>query len=142
MENNKNPYGTILGIMQGVSKNTNSPSVQIGKIITPPPEIQVSYNGIILEKPEVWISQYLLVGYERTAKGHIVSATQNRGGGGGYAAFESHNHDIDNDYTDNIVYTDTLKAGDYVSIMPMMSEDGSSQQYIILDKIVRLDGSV
>ena len=84
----------------------------------------------------------MLVGYERTAKGHIVSATQNRGGGGGYAAFESHNHDIDNDYTDNIVYTDTLKAGDYVSIMPMMSEDGSSQQYIILDKIVRLDGSV
>ncbi len=142
MENNKNPYGTILNIMQGVSKNTNSPSIQIGKILSPPPEIQVFYNGIILEKPEVWISQYLLVGYERTAKGHIVSATQNRAGGGGYAQYESHNHDIDNDYTDNIIYTDTLKAGDYVSIMPMMSEDGSSQQYIILDKIVRLDGSV
>lgn len=138
---NKNPYGTILDVMAGVSKNTNSPSIQIGKIITPPPEIQVSYNGIILEKPEVWISEYLLIGYERTAKGHIVSATQNRAGGGGYAQYESHNHDIDNDYTDNIIYTDTLKPGDYVSIMPMVSEDGSSQQYVILDKIVRLDGA-
>jgi len=138
---NKNPYGAMLDVMAGVSKNTNSPSIQIGKIIAPPPEIQVSYDGTILEKEELWISEYLLIGYERTAKGHIVSATQNRAGGGGYAQYESHNHDIDNDYTDNIIYTDTLKVGEYVSIMPMMSEDGSSQQYIILDKIVRLDGA-
>jgi hypothetical protein len=135
---NKNPYSTLLNVMAGVSKNTNSPSIQIGKIIAGPPEIQVSYNGIILDKKEIWISQYLLVGYERTAKGHFVSATQNRAGGSGDPAFASHNHDIDNDYTDNIIYTDTLVAGDYVSIMPMVSEDGTSQQYIILDKIVHL----
>jgi hypothetical protein len=135
---NKNPYSTILNVMAGVSKNTNSPSIQIGKIIAGPPEIQVSYNGIILDKKEIWISQYLLVGYERTAKGHIVSATQNRAGGSGDPAFASHDHDIDNDYTDNIITTDTLVAGDYVSIMPMVSEDGTSQQYIILDKIVHL----
>lgn len=138
---NKNPYEEILGVMASVSKNNNSPSIQVGKIISPPPEIQVSYNGIILEKEELWISQYLLVGYERTAKGHIISATQNRAGGGGMAEYESHNHDINNDYTDNIIYTDTLKPGDYVSIDPIMSEDGTSQQYIIQDKIVRLDGS-
>lgn len=138
---NKNPYGAILDVMAGVSKNTNSPSIQIGRIIASPPEIQVSYNGIILEKQEIWISQYLLVGYERTAQGHIISATQNAAGGGGYAEYASHNHGIDNDYTDTIVYTDTLVAGDYVSIMPMLSEDGTSQQYIILDKIVRLDGA-
>lgn len=138
---NKNPYEEILGVMAGVSKNNNSPSIQVGKIISPPPEIQVSYNGIILEKEELWISKYLLAGYERTAKGHIISATQNRAGGGGMAEYESHNHDINNDYTDNIIYTDTLKPGDYVSIDPIMSEDGTSQQYIIQDKIVRLDGS-
>lgn len=138
---NKNPYEEILGVMAGVSKNNNSPSIQVGKIISSPPEIRVSYNGIILEKEELWISQYLLVGYERTAKGNIVSATQNRAGGGGMAEYESHNHDINNDYTDNIIYTDTLKPGDYVSIDPIMSEDGTSQQYIIQDKIVRLDGS-
>lgn len=135
---NKNPYSAILEVMKGVSRNNNSPSIQIGKVITPPPEIQVSYNGIILEKAEIWISEYLLIGYERTAKGHIVSETQPRAGGSGEPAFASHTHDIDNDYTDTVIYTDTLVAGDYVSIMPMMSEDGSSQQYIILDKIMHL----
>lgn len=141
MPKNENPYSKILNVIAGVSKNNNSPSIQIGKILASPPNIKVSYNGIILEKEEVWISEYLLIGYKRTAKGHLVSATQNAAGGQGYAQYESHNHNINNDYTDTIIYTDTLIAGDYVSIMPIMSEDGTSQQYIILDKIVRLDGS-
>ena len=134
----ENPFGTILGVMKGVSENSNSPSIQIGKIIEPPPAIKVSYNGIILDKKDVWISEYLLIGYARTGRGHIVSETQPRSGGGGDAEFASHTHAIDNDYTDTIIYTDTLKAGDYVAVMPMMSEDGSAQQYIILDKIVHL----
>lgn len=142
MKQNKNPYGQLLSIVAGVSRNNNSPDIKIGKILQPPPNIQVSYNGIILDKKEIWIAEYLLAGYERTAKGHIVSATQNAGGGSGDAAYESHNHSIDNDYTDNLIYTDTLKVGDFVAIMPMLSEDGTIQQYIILVKIVRLDGSV
>lgn len=135
----ENPLGTILGVMKGVSENSNSPSIQIGKIIQAPPEIKVSYNGIILDKKDVWISEYLLIGYARTGRGHIVSETQPRSGGGGDAEFASHTHAIDNDYTDTIIYTDTLNAGDFVAVMPMMSsEDGSAQQYIILDKIVHL----
>lgn len=136
----ENPYNKLLSIMKDTSLNNNSPSIQIGKIITPPPEIQVSYNGIILDKNDIWISDYLLIGYRREAKGHIISATQNRAGGGGDAEFASHNHDIDNDYTDDIIYTDTLKVGDSVCIMPMMeSDDNSNQTYIILDRIVRAD---
>jgi hypothetical protein len=69
-----------------------------------PPDIKVRYNGIILTKEELWISHYLLAGYGRTAKGHLVSATQNRAGGSGDAAYQSHNHDIDNDYTDSVIY--------------------------------------
>lgn len=106
----------------------------VGVVIAPPPNIVVKYNNIELTKEQVYISHYLLVGYERTAKGHLVSATQNRGGGGGYAEYESHNHDIDNDYTDNIIYTDTLKAGDIVSIFAC----SGSQLYIITDKLVKL----
>ena len=135
----RNPYGQMLADIAGVSQNNNSPSIQVGKIIASPPDIKVSYNGIVLEKEEVWISQYLLIGYARTGKGHIISATQDAAGGSGDAEYAAHHHMIDNDYTDTIIYTDTLVAGDYVSIMPMMSEDGSIQQYIILDKIVRLD---
>lgn len=135
---NKNPYSQILGVMKGVSEGSNSPDIKIGQIVTPPPAIQISYNGILLEKNEVWISQYLLVGYERQAKGTINSNTQDAAGGSGDAQYASHNHAIANSYTENIVYTDTLQAGDYVAIMPMVSDDGSTQQYIVLDKIVHL----
>lgn len=134
----KNPYTGILGIMGGISRNNNSPDIRIGKILASPPNIKIQYNGIILTKEEIWISQYLLIGYERTAKGHIKSQTQLASGGSGMAEYAPHLHVIDNDYTDNIIYTDTLVKGDYVAIMPMLSEDGTKQQYIILDKIVHL----
>ncbi|MCI7544464.1 MAG: DUF2577 domain-containing protein [Megasphaera elsdenii] len=135
----KNPYISLLNLMEQVSRSSNSPDIQIGQILSSPPDIKVRYNGIILTKEELWISHYLLAGYGRTAKGHIVSATQNRAGGSGDAAYQSHNHDIDNDYTDSIIYTDTLKPGMYVAIMPMLI-NGRIQQYIILDEIVRIDG--
>lgn len=141
MIKNKNPAVGIIQAMAKVSKANNSPTIQIGKIVQPPPEIKIAYQNIFLEKDEVWIPKNLLAGYERTAKGHLTSATQNKSGGSGDAAYESHNHDINNDYTDNIIYTDTLKVGDYVGIMPMeSSDDGSKQQYMIVNHIVRLDG--
>ena len=113
----KNPYISLLNLMEQVSRSSNSPDIQIGQILASPPDIKVRYNGIILTKEELWISHYLLAGYGRTAKGHLVSATQNRAGGSGDAAYQSHNHDIDNDYTDSVIYTDTLKPGMYVAIM-------------------------
>ena len=127
----KNPYISLLNLMEQVSKSSNSPSIQIGEILQPPPDIKV--------KEELWISHYLLAGYGRTAEGHLVSATQNRAGGSGDAAYQSHNHEIDNDYTDSVITTDTLKPGMKVAIMPMLV-NGKIQQYVILDEIVRLDG--
>lgn len=138
-QNNKNPYSRLLDIVAGVSAGNNNPAIQIGQVLAPPPNIKISYNGIVLEKEELYCNTFLLVGYPRTAKGHIVSATQNRGGGSGYAEYESHNHDINNDYTDTIILTDTLKAGDYVALMPLPSSvDNTQQQYIILCQIVHL----
>lgn len=133
----KNPYSELLGIINGVGKNNQSPTIQIGTILEPPPNIKVRYKSIILESSECYISEYLLTEYARTARGYLVSATQNRAGGGGQAEYASHNHDIDNNYTESWVTTDTLKKGDKVAIMPCESEDGTSQTYIILDKIVR-----
>ena len=135
---NETPESQLFGILNGVAKNNQPETIQIGKVLTPPPNIKVQYKDFILEKEDVWISEYLLIGYERTAKGTIVSETQPRGGGGGYATYASHTHDINNPYTDNIIYTDTLKPGEYVSIMPIQQVEGTTQQYIILDKIVHL----
>lgn len=135
---NVTPESQLLGILNGVAKNNQPETIQIGKVLAPPPNIKVQYKDFILEKEDVWISEYLLIGYERTAKGVIKSETQPRGGGGGYALFASHTHEINNPYTDNIIYTDTLKPGEYVSIMPIQQVEGTTQQYIILDKIVHL----
>ena len=135
---NETPESQLLGILNGVAKNNQPETIQIGKVLAPPPNIKVQYKDFILEKEDVWISEYLLIGYERTAKGTIVSETQPRSGGGGYSLFASHTHEINNPYTDNIIYTDTLKPGEYVSIMPIQQVEGTTQQYIILDKIVHL----
>lgn len=135
---NETPESQLMGILNGVAKNNQPETIQIGKVLAPPPNIKVQYKDFILEKEDIWISEYLLIGYERTAKGVIVSETQPRGGGGGYALFASHTHEINNPYTDNIIYTDTLKPGEYVSIMPIQQVEGTTQQYIILDKIVHL----
>lgn len=135
---NETPESQLLGILNGVAKNNQPETIQIGKVLAPPPNIKVQYKDFLLEKEDVWISEYLLIGYERTAKGVIKSETQPRSGGGGYALFASHTHEINNPYTDNIIYTDTLKPSDYVSIMPIQQVEGTTQQYIILDKIVHL----
>lgn len=135
----ENPYDSMLDIMTGAAKAQQKQGAQIGTIVNPPPNIKVSYRGFLLESPELYISEYLLTEYGRTARGHIVSATQNRAGGGGYAEYASHNHEINNDYTDSIIYTDTLKVGDKVTIFPILSEDGTRQEYVITDKIVRPD---
>lgn len=134
----ENPYSKLLSVMDGVSQNNQSPQMAIGKVLQSPPEIKVQYKDFILDKNDCWISEYLLIGYRRTAKGTIVSETQPRGGGGGYAAYASHTHEINNPYTDDIIYTDTIVAGDYVAIYPLQQTEGTTQQYIILDKIVHL----
>lgn len=126
-------------MMDGVAKNNQSPIVGIGTVVAPPPNLQVSYNGIILENDELVIDERWLTEHYRTRKGHIVSATQNRAGGSGDPAFESHNHDIDNDYTYTSYTTNTLEIGDKVLIMPFQDSKYENQQYAVITRMVRPD---
>lgn len=131
---NKNPYTEFLKIVTGVAENNQSPTISLGTIVAPPPNIQVSYNGILLETPECLISEYLLSGYTR----HVVGSTSDAAGGSGDAEYASHRHPVNNDET----WTDTLKPGDKVVIMPCPSSDDRTKQlYIILDKVVKPDRS-
>ena len=41
----KNPYISLLNLMEQVSRSSNSPSIQIGEILQSPPDIQVKYNA-------------------------------------------------------------------------------------------------
>lgn len=113
----KNPYSELLGIMNGVGRNNQSPTIQIGTILEPPPNIKVRYK--------------------RSAEGNIKTITENAAGGSGEAQYASHAHTVNHYYSESWITTDTLKPGDKVAIMPCESEDGTSQTYIILDKIVR-----
>lgn len=125
---------SIVETFHGLAASHAPMEAMVGKILSPPPEIQIAWNNIILTKKQVYIAEYLLAGRRREAKGHIKSATQDRGGGTGMAEFQSHNHDIDNDYTDDIIYTDTLKVGDFVSVLPIKG----GQQFIVTDKLIYL----
>lgn len=128
---NENPYSSMLDIVYGAARDCQSPTIQIGTVITSPPNLTISYNGMTLNSDELYISEYLLPDYTR----HVKGETSYRGGGSGDPAYESHNHPIDNDET----WTDTLVYGDKVAMMPCQSENGTKQQYIVLDKIVRPD---
>ena len=112
----------------------------LGQVITPPPNLSVRWNNITLTKDKLYLSEYWLKGHRREAKGQIKSATQYRGGGSGDPAYESHNHDIDNDYTDDIIYTDTLKPGDWVSVYPVGASAGTmeGQLFMVESKMVKL----
>lgn len=131
---NENPAASIVKSIKEISVGCNPKTGLLGKILAPPPNIKIAYGDIILDKDDIWISEHLLIGYRRTAKGTIVSETQPRAGGGGYAEFANHTHDINNSYTNDIIYTDTLKVGDHVAMIQI----DDTKQYFVLQKMVRL----
>jgi len=126
--------------------------ISIGRVLAPPPDIQIAWNNIILDKKQVYIDQFLLPQYKRmvkgdtklpNAEGNIRTSTQSRRGGHDKPSFVSHVHkihnsykaDVESDYQASAIYTDAgLQAGDYVSILPI--DDG--QKFIVLGKLVYL----
>lgn len=126
----------MLNIIHGVAQGYVPRKTFIGIVVEPPPNFRIKANNIELTKENAYISKRLLPDYYREAKGHIKSATQNKAGGSGDASFSSHNHAIDNDYTMTFIYTDTLKIGDLVSIIPCEGIEG--QTYLINEEVVRL----
>lgn len=118
--------GSFVGVVHQIAQSELPARTRIGKILASPPDIQVQLDDIVLSKDDVYISSYLLSGYTR----HVVGATSYAGGGSGDAAYESHNHPVDNDET----WTDTLVPGDLVTVVPLEGD----QLYIIEDKVVKL----
>ncbi len=107
---------------------------QVGTVISPPPNIRVKLGDeIILEKSRLVIAAHVLAGYKRSFQGQssgsiITKTPPSPEVYSDYTVLES----LDN--TGDITYTDTLKAGDKVILIPS-SDD---QQYFIIDKAVRL----
>ncbi|MBQ9213407.1 MAG: DUF2577 family protein, partial [Bacteroidales bacterium] len=106
----------------------------IGKIISPPPDIEIAWNDIILKKERIYIDEYLLKGHMREAMGQIMSATQFRMGGFMYGQYDLHNHDLNNPFIETLILKDTLKEGDLVEVTPLKGD----QLFIVKCKLVYL----
>lgn len=116
----------IVNLQHHIADEHKQLTPTVGKVLTPPPNLSVEWNNIVITKEQIYLNEYWLPGHTR----HIVGETDFRGGGSGYPAYESHNHPIDNDET----WTDTLKPGDFVSVYP---QEGG-QLFIIENKLVKL----
>lgn len=121
----------MVNSMHDIGKSHESMESSVGEILAPPPNIKVKWNNIELTKEQIYIAEYLLAGYKRTGKGHLKSETEEESCG---CSDAKHSHDIDNDYTDTIIYTDTLKVGDIVSVVPIKN----GQRFLITDKLIDL----
>ncbi len=116
----------MVAIQHGIAEEHVPLLPSVGRVLSPPPDIRVKWNDITLSKEQIYLNEYWLPGHTR----HIVGATSYRGGGSGDAAYESHNHPIDNDET----WTDTLRPGDLVSVYPQ----AGGQLFLIENRVVKL----
>lgn len=105
------PYVKMLNLMKTKGAESNPPSISIGKVISPPPEIIVQTRDLQLYKDDLYIADSLLTGYSRQ-----VSITNCTGTA--------------------VTTTDTIKAGDELAILPTVD----NQTWIILCKVVKCNG--
>lgn len=127
---------TMVDAIHDIATGVLPQGKMLGIVRNPPPDMVVECNNIKITKEQIYCDNYWLVGHDRTAKGHIVSETQPRSGGSGYAEFASHTHPIHNDYTDTIIMTDTYEAGDIVTVEPIYGQ--TEQLYFIGQKVTKL----
>lgn len=104
------------------------PSITTGIVIEPPPNPRIRLNDIIiLGKENLVFSAHLLKGYERKLRFKETDwgiTTTN----------SDHNHHVNLKEEDTLVeWTDTIKTGDEVILIPSMDE----QTYFVIDKAVR-----
>lgn len=131
-----NPYSTLIRIMREQGAKYNPPSIQIGQVISPPPNIAIKIGDLQVDKDNILIADYLLSDYRRqiaipetTATGTMTTELAD--------SPYVHAHTITEvGIQGGIQFTDTLKQGDVVAVIP--TED--RQTYIILAKLVRLNG--
>lgn len=131
------PYSTLVRIMREQGAKYNPPTIQIGKVIAPPPNLVIKIGDLQIDKDNILIADYLLPNYQRQISIPMTS-------GAGTMSSEivgdhgAHTHTI---YQleisqGEIQILDTLKTGDLVAVMPT----GDRQTYIVLAKVVSLGG--
>lgn len=97
-----------------------------GKVISVNPLAIRVEQKITLSEPFFILTRAVLDHYVDISVNHV---TENRGGGGGYAEFASHNHDYKG--KKKIMVHNGLKVGEKVILL----QQAGGQQYIVLDRV-------
>ena len=121
----------VVDTIHGIAKGEQPMGMRIGVVTSPYPNLVIRVDNIDITNEQIYINDYWKPDHYREAKGHIISETQPRSGGGA-----SHTHAIHNDYTDTIIMTDTLRVGDEVTVFPIYGQE--EQLYYIGQKVVKL----
>lgn len=140
-----NPYSKMIEIMKNKGASSNPPSIQIGEVIEPPPNLVIKVNDLQVDKDNILIADYLLKEHQRktTIRGERIKFTKNNPVGETEVA-SSHSHPLSVVSVDSVpveidakgesshIQTeDTLEKGDLLAVLPV--ED--RQLYIILARL-------
>lgn len=127
---NENPYSNLIGIIQKQGASSNPPTLQIGIVIEPPPNLIIRVNDLPIDKDNILIADYLLKGHRRRITIPEVSTT------GETNEADGHNHSVDKvGIVDaEVTLLDTLESGDQLAVLPT----SDMQTYIIMARVVGL----
>lgn len=125
----ENDFNKLVDIFKTLVTDTMNAYVMsdivIGEVIsTSPYQIQVDPKIIIPESNLVFTKNTT----DWTAEISVDHVTENRGGGGGYAEFASHNHDYVG--RKKFLIHNALQVGDKAILI----QESGGQRYIVLDR--------
>lgn len=125
----ENDFNKLVDIFKTLVTDTMNAYVMsdivIGEVIsTSPYQIQVDPKIIIPESNLVFTKNTT----DWTAEISVDHVTENRGGGGGYAEFASHNHDYVG--RKKFLIHNSLQVGDKAILI----QESGGQRYIVLDR--------
>lgn len=118
------PYVKMLNLMKTKGAENNPPTISIGKIISPPPEIIIQTNNLQLYKDDILISERLVDYKQNINISCSASGSVSCGG-------QLQNINIEKQ---EMQFLEILKIGDEVALLPT----SDNQTWIVLCKVVRL----
>ena len=131
----ENPYSSLIKTMQEQGDKNKTPGIKIARVTHIEEiedkviDIKIEVDELTIDKDNIYISDYLLKGHKREIKTDEITDLKG-------------STDIINDITGlkinhaDVFYKDTLKEGDLVSVFATSDR----QSYIILSRVVRIDG--
>lgn len=131
----ENPYSSLINVMQEQGGKHQTPGIKLAKVVSiDDDDIKIEVDDLIIDKDNIYISDYLLKNYKREIKTDNITDLSSDTNSVSIGD-NSHKHILTNlSINQTNTYTlDTLIVGDLVAVLPMSDK----QTYIIVSKVVR-----